>query len=109
MAIMKSFQAYRPAKQYVEDIAALPYDVYDRLEARREVEGKPLSFLNIDRPETQFAPDYDMYAPEVYQKAHDMLERFSRASTFRTKQSAFIYMSLPWRAELRPVLLPVRA
>ena len=74
MAIMKPFGAYRPAKQYVEDIAALPYDVYDRLEARREVERKPLSFLNIDRPETQFAPDYDMYAPEVYQKAHDMLE-----------------------------------
>lgn len=74
MANMKPFRAFRPAKQYAEQIAALPYDVYNREEARMEVQNNPISFLNIDRPETQFAVDHDMYAPEVYQKAHDLLE-----------------------------------
>ena len=35
-------------------IAALPYDVYNRQEAKAEVEREPESFLKIDRAETQF-------------------------------------------------------
>ena len=41
------FQAVRPAVKYANEVAALPYDVYDRQEAKAAVEGKPLSFLNI--------------------------------------------------------------
>ena len=37
------------------------------------MKGKPLSFLNIDRAETQFDSSVDTYADEVYQKAHDLL------------------------------------
>ena len=41
---------------------------------RKEVvAGEPLSFLKIDRAETQFDDSVDTYAPCVYQKAHDML------------------------------------
>ena len=73
MADIKPFKAYRPIKDKVEKIASLPYDVFNRQEAYEKVKNNPESFLAIDRPETQFAPDYDMYAPEVYNKAHDML------------------------------------
>lgn len=73
MAIIKPFQCIHPARGLVERIAALPYDVYNRAEARREAAGEPLSFLNIDRAETQFEEGHDMYAPEVYQRAHDLL------------------------------------
>lgn len=73
MATIKAFKAVRPADKLSEKIAALPYDVYDRQEARLAVQNKSLSFLNIDRPETLFSDGYDMYAPEVYQKAHDRL------------------------------------
>lgn len=73
MATITPFKGIRPAKQYVEAIAELPYDVYNREEARALVERRPDSFLAIDRPETQFPADYDMYADEVYEKAHDML------------------------------------
>ncbi len=65
----------RPTAGRAAEVAALPYDVYDRFEARTAVAGKPLSFLNIDRPETQFPPDQDMYAPEVYAKARELLDR----------------------------------
>lgn len=75
MAIVKPFAGIRPDAGHVSEVAALPYDVYSREEARKAVQGKPLSFLNIDRPETQFPEDQDMYAPEVYEKASDMLSR----------------------------------
>lgn len=54
MATIKPFRAYRPKKGLEAQIAALPYDVYNREEACTVVKGKPLSFLNIDRAETQF-------------------------------------------------------
>lgn len=73
MPVIRPFCAIRPADGLAERIAALPYDVYDRAEARAAVAGAPLSFLNIDRPETQFEEGHDMYAPEVYQRAHDLL------------------------------------
>ena len=73
MADIKPFKAYRPASGLEEKIASLPYDVFNRQEAYEKVQRKPDSFLAIDRPETQFAPDQDMYAQEVYDKAKEML------------------------------------
>ena len=73
MAVIRPFRAYRPKKGLEDKIAALPYDVYNREEACAAVKDNPLSFLNIDRAETQFDSSVDTYADEVYQKAHDML------------------------------------
>ncbi len=73
MAVIRPFRAYRPKKGLEDKIAALPYDVYNREEACAAVKNNPLSFLNIDRAETQFDKSVDTYADEVYQKAHDML------------------------------------
>lgn len=73
MAIIRPFRAYRPKKGLEDKIAALPYDVYNREEACAAVKDNPLSFLNIDRAETQFDTSVDTYADAVYQKAHDML------------------------------------
>ncbi len=73
MADIRPFAAVRPAAEYASRTAALPYDVYHREEAAEAAAKDPLSFLNIDRPETQFEPGHDMYAPEVYRKAHDLL------------------------------------
>lgn len=73
MADIRPFRAYRPKKGLEAEIAALPYDVYNREEASAEVKEKPLSFLNIDRAETQFDSSVDTYDDRVYQKAHDLL------------------------------------
>lgn len=74
MAVVRPFRCIRPQPGLAEKTAALPYDVYQEEEARRAVEGKPLSFLNIDRPETQFPKGTDPYAPQVYQKGKELLE-----------------------------------
>ena len=54
MAEIRPFRAYRPKKGLEQRIAALPYDVYNREEAKAEVKKEPLSFLAVDRAETQF-------------------------------------------------------
>ncbi len=74
MAIVKPFSAYRPRKDIVSQVAALPYDVYNREEAKKAIEGKPLSFLRIDRAETFFDDNVDIYAPCVYEKARELLD-----------------------------------
>jgi len=73
-------------------VSALPYDVFSRKEAYEEVKKNPESFLAIDRPETQFAEDYDMYAPEVYQKAHDMLWGQIKSGVFEQDETDCYYI-----------------
>ena len=46
------FPCIRPLPQHAAQAASLPYDVFDRKEAADYVVDRPLSFLNIDRPET---------------------------------------------------------
>ncbi len=74
MALVKPFSAFRPRKDIVSQVAALPYDVYNRAEACQVVKGNPLTFLRIDRAETQFDDSVDTYAPCVYQKAKELLD-----------------------------------
>lgn len=74
MAVVKPFKCIRPDKSKAHLVAALPYDVYNREEAKAAVEGNPYSFLNIDRAEVQFSDDVDAYADCVYEKAGELLE-----------------------------------
>ncbi|MCI9137349.1 MAG: DUF1015 domain-containing protein, partial [Lachnospiraceae bacterium] len=67
MAKIKPFCAIRPTREKADKIAALPYDVYNRQEAKAVVKKHPESFLKIDRAETQLEDTVDTYAPEVYQ------------------------------------------
>ena len=76
MADIRPFRSIRPNKEVAPQVAALPYDVYDRKEAREAVAGKPLSFLNIDRAETQFPEETGCYEDKVYEKAREMLEEW---------------------------------
>ena len=92
MAEIRPFCCVHPATKVVSQVAALPYDVYNREEARQAVEGKPLSFLNIDRPETMFAPDQDMYAPEVYEAARQRLEEQEQAGVYVKEEQPVYYL-----------------
>ena len=49
MVNIKAFKALRPRKDLVEKVAALPYDVLSRDEAKEEVKNNEFSFLNIDK------------------------------------------------------------
>ena len=93
MAVIRPFECVRPQAEKAERVAALPYDVYNREEACREVAREPLSFLKIDRAETQFDSSVDTYAPEVYAKAKELLENAIADGTFikDSEQAYYIY------------------
>lgn len=92
MADIKPFAAYRPAPGMESRIAALPYDVYNREEATREVQKNPDSFLAIDRAETGLEPDIDTYAPEVYERANSLLRERIAAGYFIKEDAPCFYL-----------------
>ena len=95
MAIVKPFRAIRPAEDKASQVAALPYDVYDREEACAEVADKPLSFLNIDRAETQFPASVGTYDECVYEKAAEMLQaRISEGVFFKEQKPCYYIYEL---------------
>lgn len=92
MAIVKPFRAYRPGRDIVSEVAELPYDVYNRAEAKAIVKQRPLSFLRIDRAETAFDDSVDTYAPCVYAKAKELLEDMIARGQYIPDETAMFYI-----------------
>ncbi len=92
MAQIRPFFCIRPCREKAARIAALPYDVYSRAEAKQVTAQNPDSFLNIDRPETQFADDADMYDDKVYQRAREMLWKQVEDNTFLKEEKRCYYI-----------------
>lgn len=74
MPKVTAFKAIRPTKEVSDKFCALPYDVYNRSESVEIVKKNPMSFLAIDRAETAFSDEVDTYAPQVYEKAKELLQ-----------------------------------
>lgn len=92
MSTIRPFQAVRPSGNLAASIAALPYDVYNSREARSIVTENPLSFLKIDRAETQFPEGTDMYSLQVYEKARDTLNSMIADGSFVKDASPCFYI-----------------
>ncbi|EHO50596.1 hypothetical protein HMPREF9099_02359 [Lachnospiraceae bacterium oral taxon 082 str. F0431] len=92
MAIVKSFKCVRPVEDMAKQVASLPYDVYDRKEAKAAVAGKPYAFLNIDRPETAFDDNFDMYSKEAYKYARDLYNEFKNKGIYEEDVSDSYYL-----------------
>ena len=86
------FRSIRPIPELADRIAALPYDVYNRREALDETRREPLSFLKIDRAETQFPEDVDTYDPKVYEKAKELLNSMLQDGSFIMEDSPCYYI-----------------
>ena len=92
MAVIRPFRGVRPKKELASSIAALPYDVYTREEAKKTVDLNPFSFLKIDRAETQFSTDIDMYSQAVYDRAQDTLEEMRADGSFIQDETDCYYI-----------------
>ena len=92
MATVVPFQCIRPERGVAERVAALPYDVYNRKEAGREILREPMSFLTIDRAETQFPDEVDTYDPRVYEKARELLEDMLRQGVLMRDETECYYI-----------------
>ena len=92
MAVINPFCAYRPACGREAEIAALPYDVYNREEACEVVKNNPGSFLAIDRAETSFPKEVDTYDERVYAKAHELLWGWIKEGRFVQDEKPCYYL-----------------
>ncbi|MDF2946136.1 MAG: hypothetical protein K0S51_815 [Bacillales bacterium] len=75
MAIFKPFKSYLPKEEFVEQIAAVPYDVLSTEEARELVKDNSLSFLHIDKAEIDLPTSISPYDELVYETAKNNLNR----------------------------------
>ncbi len=93
MATIKPFKAIRPYPEKAADVAALPYDVYDRAEAAAVVRGKYDSFLRVDRPETTLDDRIKSDDPFVYETAKKNLDKLFHRKALRqdAKNQFYIY------------------
>ena len=92
MAIIRPFKAYRPIKEHVKDIAALPYDVMSSKEARGMVKNNKYSFLHVDRAEVNLDESVGEYDKVVYDTANKVLENMIEEGLYIQEKAPAIYI-----------------
>ena len=89
---VKRFRAWRPAGEYVEEVASVPYDVVDREQAIALAEGKPNSFLHVVRAEIDLPEVEDLYADIVYKTATANLNRLMNEGILIREEEGALYL-----------------
>ena len=92
MAVFKAFRALRPAPEKAAKVAALPYDVVDRQEAKAIGDKNPDSFLHVDRAEMDLPDETDLYDSSVYEKARENLYNMEADGTMIQDEAPCYYI-----------------
>ncbi len=93
MSVIVPFAALRPQKQFVKEVASLPYDVVSTEEARAIGKAHPLSFLHVEKSEIDLPPHVPPHDQRIYDRARHNLETMVKEGVlFRdTKPCFYIY------------------
>jgi len=91
MIAIAPFRALLPPVGKVAEIAAVPYDVVDRSEARQQAEGFPLSFLRVSRSELELADSANAYSDEVYALAAANLAKITAEAPLGREDQPCLY------------------
>ena len=86
------FASLLPAPDLASRVAAPPYDVVNRTEARAIAAGNPASFLHVGRSDIDLPDSTDQYDPAVYRTAREALDRLVREGTLRRDSSPGLYL-----------------
>lgn len=89
---LRSFQGLVPVPQHAAAVAAVPYDVVNREESYALAHDKPLNLLHVDRAEIDLPLSVDPYAPEVYAKAKENLEKLVADGVLVREQAPSLYL-----------------
>lgn len=89
---VKAFPALVPAPGVAAELASVPYDVVNTEEARALAEGKPRSFLRVERAELELAPETDPYGEAVYAHAKANFGKMQREGTFLREPAPCVYL-----------------
>ena len=96
MKLIKPFRGLRPTRELAADIASHPYDVLNREEAFALAHGNPLSFLHVNKPEIDVAPEVSPYDPSVYAKGRENLDNLVQQGALvrDNKETLYVYRQI---------------
>ncbi len=92
MAIVKPFKGIRPVKDKVKLVAARPYDVLNKAEARSKAEGNPYSLYHVTKPEIDLSDKIDQYDPIVYIKGKEYFDKLMKEGVFVQDEQKCFYI-----------------
>jgi uncharacterized protein (DUF1015 family) len=92
MSRVVPFRALRPAKPFVRQVAAPPYDVLNVAEARQQVLDNPLSFLHVEKSEIDIPDAAGVEDRRIYTRAKENLEDMIRQGILFQEESASFYL-----------------
>ena len=108
MAIIKPFKALRPHNEYAAQLASRPYDVLNTEEAKKEMEGNPVSFLHVTRAEADLPAGTDPYSSAVYEKAKQNLQDLQEKHIlFQEENPCYYIYELAWKGRTQTGLVCV--
>lgn len=96
MAVFRPFKGVRPVASLVHKVAALPYDVMNREEAKVMAEGNPHSFLHVTRSEIDLPDEIGSYDQAVYEKAVSNLKEMTKTGVLveETRPKYYVYRQI---------------
>ncbi len=90
MATIRPFRGLRPKPELAKKVAAPPYDVINRKEARLLAKDNPDSFLHVNKPEIDLPDDIGLYDEQVYKKgAQNLQALIDRGVLFQDDEPCF--------------------
>lgn len=92
MSDIRPFRALRPRPELAAHVAAPPYDVVFSAEARHLAQGKPYSFLHINKPEIDLPENLNPYDDHVYAQGAANLRRFLAEGVFVREDEPRFYL-----------------
>lgn len=92
MAVVRPFKGVVPKQELAEQVACLPYDVMNRVEAKQMAEGNPNSFLHIVRSEIDLPDSVGDYDKLVYETARKNLDKFISDGIMNQDQEPIYYI-----------------
>ncbi|WP_324823365.1 DUF1015 domain-containing protein [Sinanaerobacter sp. ZZT-01] len=92
MAIIRPFEAIRPAAAFANQVISLPYDVMNRSEAAEMASGNPYSFLHVCRSEIDLPECNDPYSEEVYKKAKQNISELLTKKILLREEKPMFYI-----------------
>lgn len=92
MATIKPFKGLRPPKEIISNLACLPYDVMNSVEAAEMAKGKDCSLLHISRAEIDCPAGTDIHSEMVYLKAVENFENFQQKGWLSEDAEARYYI-----------------
>lgn len=92
MADVVPFLCIRPCEDMAQEVAALPYDVFNLSEARAEIALHPHSFLRIDMAESTLPDSVKKHDNIVYERARELLDEAINDGTYCTDSKPHYYL-----------------